>query len=127
MIAVSLADQIKHCIAKRGFNHNDRLPAGRDFSNEFGVTRGELRKALAELESDGTDLAACRARRFNRMGGIVAADAMYTPITTASWKTLPCAARTLRKTPCVRISGQSKTGCWVSVTCPVPGRVATPP
>ena len=48
-----LADQIKRFIVDRGFNHNDRLPAERDLSAHFGVSRGDLRKALAELESAG--------------------------------------------------------------------------
>lgn len=53
MITVSLAEQIKQYIAERRFRHNERLPPERELSREFGVTRGELRKALAELESDG--------------------------------------------------------------------------
>jgi GntR family uxuAB operon transcriptional repressor len=48
-----LAERIKHYIATGGFNHNDRLPPERELSRDFGVSRGELRKALAELESDG--------------------------------------------------------------------------
>lgn len=53
MVAVPLAEQIKHYVAAGGFSHNDRLPAERELSLRFGVTRGELRKALAELEGDG--------------------------------------------------------------------------
>ncbi|MGQ0567333.1 MAG: FadR/GntR family transcriptional regulator [Gemmobacter sp.] len=51
--AVPLAEQIKAYVAAGGFNHNDRLPPERDLSQQFGVSRGELRKALAELEGDG--------------------------------------------------------------------------
>lgn len=53
IVAVPLADQIKRYIAVEGFNHNDRLPPERVLSEVFGVSRGELRKALAELEDDG--------------------------------------------------------------------------
>ncbi len=53
LVAVPLAEQIKQYVALRGFNHNDRLPAERALCLEFRVTRGELRKALAELENDG--------------------------------------------------------------------------
>lgn len=49
----TLADRVKHFIATGGFNHNDRLPPERTLSQRFGVRRGELRKALAELEDDG--------------------------------------------------------------------------
>jgi DNA-binding FadR family transcriptional regulator len=48
-----LADEIKQFITAERFNHNDRLPPERMLSQLFGVTRGELRKALAELEADG--------------------------------------------------------------------------
>jgi DNA-binding FadR family transcriptional regulator len=48
-----LAEEIKQFIAAERFNHNDRLPPERILSQLFGVTRGELRKALAELEADG--------------------------------------------------------------------------
>jgi DNA-binding FadR family transcriptional regulator len=49
----SLAEQLRQFIARKGFNHNDRLPAERALCDQFGVTRGELRKALADLEGDG--------------------------------------------------------------------------
>lgn len=48
-----LAEKIKQFITAERFNHNDRLPPERLLGQRFGVTRGELRKALAELESDG--------------------------------------------------------------------------
>jgi DNA-binding FadR family transcriptional regulator len=51
--ATLLAEQIKQYVAAERFNHNDRLPPERVLSQHFGVTRGELRKALAELEQDG--------------------------------------------------------------------------
>ena len=50
---ILLAEQIKDYVAAERFNHNDRLPPERVLSQHFGVTRGELRKALAELEKDG--------------------------------------------------------------------------
>lgn len=53
LAAVPLSDRIKEYVAAGGFNHNDRLPPERELSLRFGVTRGELRKALAELEGDG--------------------------------------------------------------------------
>ena len=40
-------------IADGGFAHNDRLPPERSLSGELGVSRAELRKALAALEADG--------------------------------------------------------------------------
>jgi DNA-binding FadR family transcriptional regulator len=52
-VAMPLADQIKQYVAAESFNHNDRLPPERVLSEVFGVSRGELRKALAELEEDG--------------------------------------------------------------------------
>ena len=48
-----LADQLRQFVQENGFNHNDRLPPERALCLQFGVMRGELRKALAELESDG--------------------------------------------------------------------------
>lgn len=51
--AILLAEQIKDYISAERFNHNDRLPPERVLADRFCVTRGELRKALAELEKDG--------------------------------------------------------------------------
>jgi len=48
-----LADALRHFIAQSGFHHNDRLPPERALCSQFGVTRGELRKALLALEGDG--------------------------------------------------------------------------
>lgn len=53
LVPVPLAEQIKQYVERHGFNHNDRLPAERDMAQHFGVSRGELRKALAVLEGDG--------------------------------------------------------------------------
>ena len=53
MSDVSLAERLRHFIHDGGFEHNARLPPERDLCRMFGVTRGELRKALAELENDG--------------------------------------------------------------------------
>jgi GntR family transcriptional regulator, uxu operon transcriptional repressor len=52
-VPASLADRIRSYITTGGFQHNDRLPPERDLCIQFGVTRGGLRKALAELEADG--------------------------------------------------------------------------
>lgn len=48
-----LVDGLRQFIAQKGFHHNDRLPAERALCEQFGVTRGELRKALGALEADG--------------------------------------------------------------------------
>jgi GntR family uxuAB operon transcriptional repressor len=48
-----LPDKIRTFISDRGYAYNDRLPSEREFSAEIGVTRGELRRALAELEASG--------------------------------------------------------------------------
>ncbi len=48
-----LADRLRRHIAEGGYDHNQRLPPERRMCIEFGVSRGELRKVLAELESDG--------------------------------------------------------------------------
>lgn len=53
LVPVPLAERIKQYVAAEGFNHNDRLPPERVLSERFAVSRGELRKALAELEEDG--------------------------------------------------------------------------
>lgn len=49
----ALPDRLKQFIAEGRFHHNDRLPPERDLAAQFGVTRADLRKALAVLESDG--------------------------------------------------------------------------
>lgn len=48
-----LTDRIKRFISENRFEHNQRLPPERDLCVQFGVTRGDLRKSLAQLESDG--------------------------------------------------------------------------
>ncbi|TGD65536.1 FadR family transcriptional regulator [Tabrizicola sp. WMC-M-20] len=48
-----LAEQIMEYVTTEQFKHNDRLPPERVLAQRFGVTRGELRKGLAELEKDG--------------------------------------------------------------------------
>ena len=48
-----LPERLRHYIAEGGFGHNDRLPPERRLSETFGVSRAELRKALATLEADG--------------------------------------------------------------------------
>jgi DNA-binding FadR family transcriptional regulator len=50
---ISTTDRLRDFVARHGFNHNDRLPPERVLCQQFGVTRGALRKALAELEGDG--------------------------------------------------------------------------
>jgi GntR family transcriptional regulator, uxu operon transcriptional repressor len=49
----SLAERLRRHIAETGYEHNQRLAPERDLAVAFGVSRGELRKALAELEHDG--------------------------------------------------------------------------
>jgi DNA-binding FadR family transcriptional regulator len=49
----SLPHRLRQFLAEGGFHHNDRLPPERELSQRFGVSRAELRKALAELETDG--------------------------------------------------------------------------
>lgn len=53
MQATSLSDRIRNYIDDTALNHNDRLPPERELGALFGVSRGELRKALAVLEADG--------------------------------------------------------------------------
>ena len=48
-----VVEQIKRFIAERGLAHNQRLPPERDFCPILGVSRSELRKALAAMEADG--------------------------------------------------------------------------
>ncbi|MBL8831809.1 MAG: FadR family transcriptional regulator [Rhodospirillales bacterium] len=50
---VSLSERLRRFIVDSGFHHNARLPPERDLCGTLGVSRGELRKALAELENDG--------------------------------------------------------------------------
>jgi len=45
--------QIKRFIADQGLGHNQRLPPERHFCQQLGVSRVELRKALACMEADG--------------------------------------------------------------------------
>lgn len=49
----TLAARLRQYLEDRGFDHSDRIPPERQLTGEFGVTRSELRKALAELEHDG--------------------------------------------------------------------------
>lgn len=48
-----LPDKIRAFIRDHGYTMNDRLPPERELSEKIGVTRGELRGALAELEAKG--------------------------------------------------------------------------
>ncbi|MEO1222826.1 MAG: FCD domain-containing protein [Pseudomonadota bacterium] len=45
--------QLRAWLVRRDLPANTRLPAERVLSEELGVSRGELRKALAELEQEG--------------------------------------------------------------------------
>ncbi|MBC8158200.1 MAG: FadR family transcriptional regulator [Alphaproteobacteria bacterium] len=45
--------QLRAFLAQEGFPPNTKLPPEREFRNILGVSRGELRKALAVLESEG--------------------------------------------------------------------------
>jgi DNA-binding FadR family transcriptional regulator len=51
--ASDLAERIKQLIAEQALGHAERLPPERHFCNQLGVSRSELRKALAEMEADG--------------------------------------------------------------------------
>ncbi|MGH1477372.1 MAG: FadR/GntR family transcriptional regulator [Geminicoccales bacterium] len=48
-----VVDQIKGFIDDQGLGHNQRLPPERQFCHLLGVSRVELRKALACMETDG--------------------------------------------------------------------------
>jgi GntR family uxuAB operon transcriptional repressor len=50
---IPLAERLRSFIAEQGFDHNQRLPPERALSEALGVPRGELRRALDELENDG--------------------------------------------------------------------------
>jgi GntR family transcriptional regulator, uxu operon transcriptional repressor len=50
---VDLVERLKEYMQRGGFAHNDRLPPERELVTYFGVTRSELRKALARIEADG--------------------------------------------------------------------------
>jgi DNA-binding FadR family transcriptional regulator len=52
-VAEDLAALLRRFITSEGLAHNDRLPPERALTGLFGVTRAELRKALAALEEDG--------------------------------------------------------------------------
>lgn len=49
----AVIEQIKRFIADQGLGHNQRLPPERRFCEQLGVSRVELRKALACMEVDG--------------------------------------------------------------------------
>ncbi len=49
----TLADRIKGMIADRGLRHAERLPPERELCGQLGVSRSDLRKALAGMEADG--------------------------------------------------------------------------
>jgi DNA-binding FadR family transcriptional regulator len=53
MSDTSLTERLRRFVNDSGYENNARLPPERELCQAFGVTRGELRKALAELESDG--------------------------------------------------------------------------
>ncbi len=48
-----LVQRIRETIALDGYAHNDRLPPEREMCAKLGVTRNQLRSALARLESRG--------------------------------------------------------------------------
>jgi len=51
--SIGLTERLRRHIQDGGYEHNQRLPPERELCGDFGVSRGELRKSLAELESDG--------------------------------------------------------------------------
>jgi DNA-binding FadR family transcriptional regulator len=48
-----VVEQIKHFIDEQRLGHNQKLPPERQFCRLLGVSRVELRKALAAMEADG--------------------------------------------------------------------------
>ncbi len=48
-----MAERIRAFIQQRGYGLNDRLPPERDLALAMGVSRGELRRGLADLEAEG--------------------------------------------------------------------------
>ncbi|MEM9628736.1 MAG: FadR/GntR family transcriptional regulator [Pseudomonadota bacterium] len=48
-----VVDQIKHFIDENGLGHYQKLPSERTFCSLLGVSRSDLRKALARMEDDG--------------------------------------------------------------------------
>jgi DNA-binding FadR family transcriptional regulator len=48
-----LAERIKQLVADQGLGHAERLPPERRFCEQLGVSRTDLRRALAEMEADG--------------------------------------------------------------------------
>ncbi len=48
-----VVEKIKLFIAEQGLGHNQKLPPERHFCHQLGVSRVELRKALACMEADG--------------------------------------------------------------------------
>lgn len=49
----TLVERIKLLIAEEGLSHNHKLPAERRFCQLLGVSRSDLRRALADMEADG--------------------------------------------------------------------------
>lgn len=50
---VALASRLRQYLIDEGFSHSHRIPPERKLTEHLGVSRFELRKALAELERDG--------------------------------------------------------------------------
>ncbi len=48
-----VVERIKRFIADEGLGHNQKLPPERNFCGRLGVSRVDLRKALASMEADG--------------------------------------------------------------------------
>ena len=55
-------DALTSWLSDSGAVPGDRLPPERDLSEELGISRGELRKALTALEAEGVTVAEIRAR-----------------------------------------------------------------
>lgn len=51
--AFGTRDELASWLANSGIKPGDRLPAERALSKQFGITRGELRKAMTALEAEG--------------------------------------------------------------------------
>lgn len=52
-VSTNALQRLRAYLSERSFALNDRLPPERDLSDQLGVTRAELRKAMAVLEAEG--------------------------------------------------------------------------
>ena len=50
---INVTDRLRSLIDNEGYRHNDRIPPERELCESLGITRNQLRRALAELEAQG--------------------------------------------------------------------------